>query len=133
MYESPIKIIQGQMETSLENDIMSVVQRYGIDVNKDALICALQYDRNQYDKGYAEGREDGKREILNKLVHILSDYSVPQEIQSEEYFMGKTTMNFINTEYFKELFEDSCVNCPFYGSPDLRSECDSCKKKRVTQ
>lgn len=30
------------METSLENDIMSVVQRYGIDVNKDALICALQ-------------------------------------------------------------------------------------------
>ncbi len=132
MYESPINIIQGQMETSLENDIMSVVQRYGINVNKDALICALQYDRNQYNKGYADGKEDGKKEILNKLKQILADYSFTQEIKGEEYFMGKMTMNFINTEYFKELFENSCVDCPFYSTSDLRSECDSCKK-RVTQ
>ena len=61
MYESPIKIIQGQMETKLENDIFQAIQHYGVDVDKDALVSALMYDRKQYEKGYAEGKEDGKK------------------------------------------------------------------------
>jgi hypothetical protein len=53
-YESPIRMIVGEMETKMEADTMSVIQRYGIDVDKDELIKALNYDRGQYEKGYAD-------------------------------------------------------------------------------
>ena len=74
MYESPIEIIQGEVTTKFENDIYSAVQEYGIVVDKDELIKALQYDRNQYAKGYSDAEakytncisyEDLKDIILN--------------------------------------------------------------------
>ena len=37
---------------------MEVVQRYDINVNKEELIKALSYDRNQYDKGYKDAIDD---------------------------------------------------------------------------
>ena len=55
MYKSPIDIIYGQMQTQIEGDILKAVQSYGINVDKDELIRALEYDRDQYDKGYADG------------------------------------------------------------------------------
>lgn len=58
MYESPIRIIAGNMTTKIEDDIMSVVQSYGIEVNKAELKRALQYDRGQYEKGFDDGRKD---------------------------------------------------------------------------
>lgn len=54
MYKSPIDIIYGQMETKMEGDILRAVQKYGINVDKDELLRALQYDRGQYEKGYAD-------------------------------------------------------------------------------
>ena len=58
MYKSPIDIIYGQMQTQMEGDILRAVQSYGINVDKEELIRALQYDRDQYHKGYADGRRD---------------------------------------------------------------------------
>jgi hypothetical protein len=54
MYKSPIEVIYGQMQTQLEGDIFRTVQNYGINVDKDELIKALAYDRNQYDVGYRD-------------------------------------------------------------------------------
>jgi len=56
-YESPITMMASQMETKIENDTMSVIQQYGIDVDKDELIKALNYDRQQYEKGYKDRGE----------------------------------------------------------------------------
>ena len=114
MYESPIEVVYGQMQMNFEDNVMKAIQKYNININKDALISALMYDRKQYEKGYAEGREEGKKEILDKLTQILKDYSVPHEIKSDEYFMGIKTMNFVNTEYFKELFENNFYGESFY-------------------
>lgn len=58
-YESPITLIAGELETKMENDTMQVIQRYGIEVDKEELLKALQYDRDQYDKGYLNGHIDG--------------------------------------------------------------------------
>lgn len=58
-YESPITLIVGEMETKMENDTMQIIQRYGIDVDKEELLKALKYDRDQYDKGYRNGHIDG--------------------------------------------------------------------------
>ena len=54
-YESPIQIMLGQMRMEQENGIYKVIQEQGIAVDKDELIKALRYDRDQYDKGYVNG------------------------------------------------------------------------------
>ena len=60
MYKSPIDIIYGQMETQMEGDILRAVQRYGINVDKEELLKALQYDRGQYEKGYKDAMDKQK-------------------------------------------------------------------------
>lgn len=54
MYQSPIEIIQGQLMTEYENGVLKAVQKYDIHCNKEELIKALMYDRNQYEKGYKD-------------------------------------------------------------------------------
>lgn len=55
-YESPIELIAGELKTKIENDAVKVVQSYGFNVDKYELEKALKYDRNQYEKGYADAR-----------------------------------------------------------------------------
>ncbi len=38
----------------MEGEILKAVQNVGVNVDKDELLKALQYDRNQYQKGYAD-------------------------------------------------------------------------------
>ena len=40
------------MTEKLEDNLMSVIKSYGIDVNRAELLKALNYDRDQYEKGY---------------------------------------------------------------------------------
>lgn len=56
-YKSPINIIQEEMRTKFDNDVLESVINVGIKVNKDELIKALEYDRNQYLQGYEEAKE----------------------------------------------------------------------------
>ena len=58
MYKSPIEIIYGQMQTQIDGDIYRAVQSYDINVDKDELLRALMYDRNQYEKGFFDGKEE---------------------------------------------------------------------------
>ena len=53
-YQSPIDLIMGQMNTSYENGICKAVQDVGVNIDKNELLKALQYDRGQYQKGYAD-------------------------------------------------------------------------------
>ena len=64
MYKSPIEIIYGQMQTQMEGDILRAVQSYFPNVDKEELLRALQYDRDQYHKGYADGRRDAMDELV---------------------------------------------------------------------
>ena len=57
MYKSPIEVFRMQ-DYQIENEIMNVILKYDIAVDKDELIRALRYDRDQYDKGYADGKMD---------------------------------------------------------------------------
>ena len=60
------------MQTQFEDNILRAVQNYGIIVNKEELIKALAYDRDQYDKGY----QDGLQCAMNSLVRC-EDCAVP--------------------------------------------------------
>jgi hypothetical protein len=66
MYESPIEVISRQMRTQQEDHVYKAVLEVGVNVDKDELIKALKYDRDQYDKGYRDG--------MSELGHILSDF-----------------------------------------------------------
>lgn len=66
MYESPIMIYQSPIEEGIqkiiseenlkqEGLILSECYKIGVDINKEELIKALIYDRQQYQKGYADG------------------------------------------------------------------------------
>jgi hypothetical protein len=62
MYKSQITItekivnkVREQTENDIMNNVLTVTTEYGVNINKDELIKALQYDRKQYDKGFADG------------------------------------------------------------------------------
>ena len=61
MYKSPIEIAYGQLQTQIDGDVFRAVQSYNINVDKDELLKALAYDRDQYDKGY--------RDAMATIVH----------------------------------------------------------------
>ena len=60
-YQSPIELIQGNLQTQIENNCVKAVQSYGFNVDKEELRKALEYDRNQYEKGYADALEKNER------------------------------------------------------------------------
>ena len=65
MYESPINKFMGEMQTQMVKDeegqlMVQVTQAIGYDVDKDELIKALSYDRQQYQKGYEDGLKASK-------------------------------------------------------------------------
>ena len=91
MYESPIKIITGKMQTQFDDEIFRAVQNVGINVDRAELLKALEYDRGQYDKGWEEGFHDGfvhgleiaiidveniigRTKKAEKLCAVLKDY-----------------------------------------------------------
>ena len=59
MYKSPIEMlmtdIQHQIVKQQEDAIYKAVVNVGVNVDKEELIRALQYDRGQYEKGYRDG------------------------------------------------------------------------------
>lgn len=55
-YESPISIYAKDISTQLEDEVLKVIQSYSISINREELIRALRYDREQYDKGYRDGK-----------------------------------------------------------------------------
>lgn len=75
MYESPINFVFGDIQMQIvkqqENEAYMAVQKCGVDVDKEELKRALQYDREQYEKGY----EDGCRGAIEKFAAFLKDNS----------------------------------------------------------
>ncbi len=76
-YQGPIEVIASDIQLSFDNEILRSVQKVGINVDKDELIRALAYDRNQYIKGY----EDRDKDIVRcrECVHFNNlDGSYPE-------------------------------------------------------
>ena len=78
MYESPIKIyeltrdIQQNIKQDQEEKVMECICEYGISIDKEELIKALEYDRNQYEKGFADAIDKIRAEIgKSKTEHEM--------------------------------------------------------------
>ena len=71
-YESPITKVIQQVEQDVirqEEDalVCEVSRKIGFDIDKDRLIKALQYDSDQYDKGYLDGLRCNFNSTLNAM------------------------------------------------------------------
>lgn len=56
MYESPVTVYYEDVYTRVEGDLLKTVVKLGFAVNEEELMKALNYDREQYQKGYKDGR-----------------------------------------------------------------------------
>lgn len=74
MYEGPIELLYSDtfhdiaesINNELEEKIMVSIMQVGINVNKEELVKALQYDRDQYAKGWNDAirRNDAFRSLF---------------------------------------------------------------------
>lgn len=75
MYEPPINKIYSDIREQLlkedERMTLEAVRNVGIVVDKEELIKALKYDRNQYEKGV----KVGKSNLANTLLKVIEEYS----------------------------------------------------------
>ena len=116
-YESPIKIIESTMD-SIYKDIVKkkddaifaeIQTSFGVDLDRDELIRALQYDRNQYEKGYA----DGKRAAMDELVRC-KDCKHFDKLFKEEWAINKIGTCYLRKEEGIETAQE-CDDFCSYG------------------
>ena len=76
-YESPIMIadkIVTEVEKDLEGKLVAKTKLlYDIDIDPDELKKALMYDRDQYQKGYNDGKMDGYTEARKRFADLLEN------------------------------------------------------------
>ena len=75
MYESPISFVTEQVANDIvmknEGYLYQYIRDVGINIDKDELVKALQYDRGQYDKGYADGYTEGVKNYQKLYENIM--------------------------------------------------------------
>ena len=82
MYESPVELFDitsyvKKVNEAFDEYIYESIIKCGVNVNKEELIKALQYDREQYEKGYKDG------------LKAIDWHPYPKEkpTESKEYFV----------------------------------------------
>ena len=87
-WKSPIQIFQDEMNRKIivdqENNVMKAVCEQSIVVDKEELLKALAYDREQFEKGFFAGFDTGaesmSRRIVNRLGVLLDLVRTDQQL-----------------------------------------------------
>ena len=92
MYKSPVSIMETAVRKIVEerdNEIFYKIQSaLGVDVDRGELMRALQYDRNQYKKGYADGKADAMAEIVRcKDCEMFCPEEIRKLYNTDKYCM----------------------------------------------
>lgn len=110
MYQSPIKFNLQRSVTEfgekLDAAVWKAVMQVGISVDKEELLEALEYDRNQYEQGYQDAIRD---KDLAEVVHGHWDED------HWEYFCSCCQKHFTD--------ELPWISHPEYGMPNYCPNC----------
>lgn len=99
-YKSPIEIFINDVNYSMEQAVLVAVSKVGINVNKDELIKALTYDRQQYEEGYRNAMKQMPKwiPVSERLPENMNRVLIAKRIIDEEtvvdigwYFAGEKT------------------------------------------
>lgn len=107
-WESPVTKIFGDIHNEInrqdEEIWYTIEQAIGYKVDKEELIKALQYDRNQYEKGYNDGI---KVTFVSELEKIKTELDEPMRDTTDSYGRGYACAMFkcldILDNHIKEL------------------------------
>ena len=119
MHESPIKIIESTIDSfskaiikKKDDAIFAEIQSsFGVELDRSELLRALQYDRDQYDKGYSDGRSDA---VAHGAWHRYHDHFTNRQI-------GWICSNCSSVSY--DLSNGDTPFCPHCGAMmDLEDE-----------
>ena len=99
-YQSPIEVIHTQMQSQIEEEIYKAVMRVGVSVDKDELLKALHYDRNQYQKGYNDRDSEIIRcrdckyyELVDGIFPVCNKWAKGCQTEPDGYcFLGEETV-----------------------------------------
>ena len=87
-YESPINMFVKKTAANIleerDNAIAAkIIEEVGLDINKEELLKALAYDRDQYNKGYINGEiagyKRGYEDALSKVEEKIKDLVWPEK------------------------------------------------------
>lgn len=115
IYEQMVDI-QRDIDEKIENCIYEAVLNVGVDVDKEELLKALKYDREQYAKGYFAGRQ-----ALN-TSHL--EYSLCSDDNSTEIFFAKDREA---AEKCLKYYQESLPHRHFYIKRRLVSDWERCE------
>lgn len=110
MYESPISKIMGEIQQQIIRDdenhlLYQVEQSVGYFVDKEELIKALNYDREQYQKGYHDGSDANKWiPVSERLPEVGSEVLVCFDFKGNRsvyisHFYGDGEFHGLDDEY----------------------------------
>ena len=105
MWESPIQILQTQMQMELEGETLKAVQKVGVNVDKEELLRALSYDRGQYDKGY----QDGVNDVCNRIIGRLEEHEEKHfhhDFEADRFEFGAYVATYTAIEIVKGEMEN---------------------------
>ncbi len=83
MYKSPIELIQKmhtELESAIEKEVFRAITKVGVNVDKEDLIRALKYDREQYEKGF----QDGINFVTDRLYQSANKWELVCEREASE-------------------------------------------------
>lgn len=85
-YQSPIEMVYHDIQMHFEDEVCKAVQQVDIHVDKEELIKALQYDREQFAKGYAnakavaiQAQQEERENIISWLGKFGRHISMPHD------------------------------------------------------
>lgn len=98
MYKPIIEVFRTRVRTQIEDEIIKAVHNVGVLVDKEELLKALKYDREQYTQGYEDG--------LNASKWIPCSEGLPTE-DGEYLCQTKTTFgtHMIVYKFAKNLYK----------------------------
>lgn len=108
MWDSPITKVSTDIQTRLaeaeEGKIMMIVEEtIGYHVDKEKLIKALNYSKEQYNKGYAEGCDDVYSKIKQAIDEITDQGAYFHEIAGNtDYVKGISFCLDVLNKYFNK-------------------------------
>lgn len=135
MYESPIKVNNFKIEPNLfekiqedkigkaindaaesiaeqfDRYVLRQVAKTGVSVDRDELVKALRYDRDQYDKGYNDGVKHGIE--ISTPTWIPVTEMLPEPL--EDVLVCEN--GFIDVAHYDEVLQKWFDNCSYEAEP----------------
>ncbi len=130
MYEDPIIIFHRQISDEIikqTNDgiIREIQHQIGVDINKDELIKALNYDRDQFNKGYRDGYQVGYNIGLSSMADMTQR---GEWIYSEPWKTVKTKCSLCGHD-----FTEYICGYEWEETGDLPNFCPNCGAKMMKE